>query len=176
MLDAEWDFISAALPRLLTGDNDRLQTVCDQLYQFSISQADGMTGCGSHEQAEARALAANNKERAGWQAYRAGYTYYLRNQPAEVLACAARAAEHWQDSTPSQQSDCHPTARAWIQTTKRLPRRYHRLPRSVEIYRSISPESDDVAIALNDLAGAESINKDYPAAERDYREALRIAR
>ena len=33
-LDAEWDFISAALPRLLTGDNDRLQTVCDQLYSF----------------------------------------------------------------------------------------------------------------------------------------------
>ena len=34
MLDAEWDFVSAALPRLLTGDNDRLQTVCDQLYYF----------------------------------------------------------------------------------------------------------------------------------------------
>ena len=33
-LDAEWDFISAALPRLLTGDNDRLQTVCDQLDYF----------------------------------------------------------------------------------------------------------------------------------------------
>lgn len=34
MLDAEWDFISAALPRLLTGDNDRLQTICDQLEKF----------------------------------------------------------------------------------------------------------------------------------------------
>jgi hypothetical protein len=34
VLDAEWDFISAALPRLLTGDNDRLQTVCDQLNKF----------------------------------------------------------------------------------------------------------------------------------------------
>ncbi len=34
MLDAEWDFISAALPRLLTGDNDRLQTVCSQLDHF----------------------------------------------------------------------------------------------------------------------------------------------
>ncbi|MBL0345236.1 hypothetical protein [Candidatus Villigracilis affinis] len=47
MLDAEWDFISAALPRLLTGDNDRLQTVCDQLNQFLHLQAGGMTGCGS---------------------------------------------------------------------------------------------------------------------------------
>ncbi len=34
ILDAEWDFISAALPRLLTGGNDRLQTVCNQLNQF----------------------------------------------------------------------------------------------------------------------------------------------
>ena len=33
-LDAEWDFLSAALPRLLTGDNDRLQTVFDQLFLF----------------------------------------------------------------------------------------------------------------------------------------------
>ena len=31
-------------------------------------------------------------------------------------------------------------------------------------------------LTLNDLAGAEQLNKDYPAAERDYREALRIAK
>ena len=30
----------------------------------------------------------------------AGWIIHLRNQPAEVLACAARAAEHWQNSTP----------------------------------------------------------------------------
>ncbi len=53
-----------------------------------------------YEQAEARALAADDKEHAGWRAYHAGWAYYLRNQPAEVLACAARAAEHWQNSTP----------------------------------------------------------------------------
>lgn len=29
---------------------------------------------------------------------------------------------------------------------------------------------------LNDLGGAERANKDYPASERDYREALRIAK
>ncbi|MBL0345237.1 tetratricopeptide repeat protein [Candidatus Villigracilis affinis] len=47
---------------------------------------------------------------------------------------------------------------------------------ALEIDRSISPESDDVAITLNDLADVEKMNKDYPAAERDYREALRIAK
>ena len=46
----------------------------------------------------------------------------------------------------------------------------------MEIYRSISPESDDVSLALNDLASAEAANRDYDAAERDLREGLRISR
>jgi tetratricopeptide (TPR) repeat protein len=46
----------------------------------------------------------------------------------------------------------------------------------VEIHRSISPESNDVAITLSRLAAAESLNEDNPAAERDFREALRIAK
>ncbi len=71
-LDAEWDFISAALPRLLTGDNDRLQTVCDQLYQFLDFTGRWDDVLWLSEQAEARALAANDKENAGWRAYRAG--------------------------------------------------------------------------------------------------------
>ena len=110
MLDAEWDFISAALPRLLTGDNNRLQTVCDQLTFFLNFTGRWDEWLWLSEQAEARALAADDKENAGWQAYRAGYAYYLRNQPAEVLACATRAAEHWQDSTPYNKA-CHSTAR-----------------------------------------------------------------
>ncbi len=80
-LDAEWDFISAALPRLLTGDNDRLQTVCDQLYkflEFTGRWDDWMWLC---EQAETRALAVDDKENAGWRAFQAGMIYYSRNQP-----------------------------------------------------------------------------------------------
>jgi tetratricopeptide (TPR) repeat protein len=47
---------------------------------------------------------------------------------------------------------------------------------SLAIYRSISSDSDDVGIMLNALAAAERANNDYPAAERDYREGLRISR
>ncbi len=129
-LDAEWDFISAALPRLLTGDNDRLQTVCDQLFNFSNFTGRWDELIWLSEQAEARALAADDKENAGWRAYRAGWTYYLRNQPAEVLACAARAAEHWQDSTPRNKAACHPPARNRSPTEQRLSCRHRRLPRS----------------------------------------------
>jgi tetratricopeptide (TPR) repeat protein len=42
--------------------------------------------------------------------------------------------------------------------------------------RSLSAESADVANALNDLANAEADAGDLAAAERDYREALRVAR
>jgi tetratricopeptide (TPR) repeat protein len=46
---------------------------------------------------------------------------------------------------------------------------------AVELDRTLSPESRDVAIALNDLAEAERLSGELDDAERDYREALRIA-
>ncbi|MBI5842172.1 MAG: tetratricopeptide repeat protein [Chloroflexi bacterium] len=176
MLDAEWNFISAALPRLLTSDNDRLQVVCGQLFQFL-----GFTGRWDDrlwlfEQAETRALAVDDKEEAGWRAYNTGYTYYLRNQPAEVLACAARAIKHWQDSTPRNKAIAIQLRGHGHRLNKDYPAAIVAYREVVEIDRSISPESNDVVIDLNDLADAERMNKDYAAAERDYRESLRVAK
>lgn len=176
MLDAEWDFISAALPRLLTGDNDRLQTVCDQLDQFLDFTGRWDNLLWLHEQAEARALAANDKEDAGWGAYRAGWVYQLRNQPTAVLVCAARASEYWQDSTPRSKAMAIRLRGHGHKQEKNYPASVIAYREALEIDRSISPESLDVAIALNDLAEAERLNKDFPAAERDYREALRIVK
>jgi nucleoside phosphorylase/tetratricopeptide (TPR) repeat protein len=176
MLDAEWDFISAALPRLLTGDNDRLQTVCDQLLQFLNFTGRWDDSLWLFEQAEARALAVDDKESAGYQAYRAGAIYSLRNQPAEVLACATRAAEHWQDSTPRNKAVALNLRGHGHQLEKDYPAAIDAFRKALEIFRSISPESDDVAIALSDLAAVEESNEDYPAAERDVQEALRIDR
>lgn len=175
-LDAEWEFISAALPRLLTGDNDRLQMICNQLPQFFDFTGRWDERLWFYEQAEARALTAEDKENAGWQAYRAGYTYYLRNQPAAVLACAARASEHWQDSTPFNKANAIRLRGIGHNLNKDYPAAIAADREALEIYRSISPERRDVSIALDDLASAEKANNDYPAAERDYREALRIAK
>ncbi len=176
MLEAEWDFISAALPRLLTGDNDRLQTICDQLVQFLNFTGRWDEWLWLHEQAEARAIAADNKENAGWQAYRAGFVYHLHNQPAEVLACAARASEHWDDSVTSNKAIAVQLRGLGHKMNKDYPAAITAYREAVEMFRSISPESVEVSTVLNSLAGAEQKNKDYPAAERDYREALRIAK
>ncbi len=176
MLGTEWEFVSAALPRLLTGDNDRLQTVCAQLFQFLHFTGKWDDALWLFERAEACTLATDDKENAGWQAYRAGWAYYLRNQPAEVLACATRAAEHWKDSTPRLKSVAIKLRGIGHNLNKDYLAAIAAHREALEIRRSISPESEDVAHALNDLASAEHLNKDYPAAEREYREALRVAK
>jgi tetratricopeptide (TPR) repeat protein len=176
MLEAEWDFVSAALPRLLTGDNDRLQTVCDQLFQFL-----GFTGRWDDriwlfEQAEERALAANDKENAGLRAYNAGYTYYIRNQPGEVLVYSARAAEHLQDSTPINKARAIQLRGGGYELQKNYSSAITAYREALQILHSIPPEDEVISIVLNDLARAELNNNDYISAERDYREALRIAK
>jgi hypothetical protein len=65
ILDTEWDFISAALPRLLRGDNNRLQTVCSQTNEFLNFAGKWDELLWVSEKAEACALAADNKEDAG---------------------------------------------------------------------------------------------------------------
>jgi len=176
ILDTEWDFVSAALPRLVMGDNYRLQTVCSHLMDFLNFTGRWDDRIWLYEQAEARALAADDKENAGWRAYNAGFTYALRNQPANVLACAARAAEHWHDSTPRQKSIAIKLRGLGHQLNKEYPAAIADHREVLNIRHSISPEGEDVAVSLNDLAEAERANKDYPTAERNYRESIRIAK
>lgn len=174
-LDTEWDFIAAALPRLLTGDNERLQMVCHNLFQFLNYTGRWDNWLWLSEQAETRAIAANDKENAGWLAIRTAVTYGVRNQPAEMVACTARASEHWQNSSPSNKGMAINLRGLGHKLNKDYSSAIDAFSELVENYRSISPESADVYFAMNDLANAERKNKDYLAAERDYREALRIA-
>lgn len=176
MLDAEWDFVFAALSRLLMGDNDRLQTFCDKLVFFLDFTGRWDEAIWLFEQAEKRAIAFADKENAGWKAYRAGYLYDLRHQPAVVLACAKRAAEHWQDSIPRNKAVAIVLRAIGHELGKDYPAAIAAYHETLDTFRSISPESSDVATTLNSLAGAKLLNKDDTAAERDYREALRIAK
>ena len=142
---------------------------------FWISRADGTTGCGSLPKLK-RALADDDKENAGWRAYWAGWVYQLRSQPAEVLICAARAAEHWQDSTPRNKATAIRLRGIGHSLDQDYPAAITAYREALEIYRNISPESNDVAVTLSSLAGTEQTNKDYSAAERDLREALDISK
>jgi tetratricopeptide (TPR) repeat protein len=175
-LDSEWDFISAALPRLQAGDNARLQAACNQLYEFLQFTGKWNDLLWLSEQAEVRAVAADDKENAGWRAHQAGVAYHLRSQATEVLACASRAAKHWQDSTPYNKAVAIHLRGLGHELGEDYSAAIAAYHETLEIWRSISPESSTVAIALSSLADAESTNKDYLAAERNYREALRISK
>ena len=175
-LDAEWAFIFAALPRLLTGDNDWLQTVCRQLTFFLDFTGRWDEAIWLHEKAEAISLSADEKEHAGWRAYHAGMIFYKRKQTDQVLACAQRATEHWQESTSRNKATAIRLRGLGHSLIEDYPAAITAYREALEIYRSAAPESIEVTIVLNDLAVAEKANKGYPAAERDYREALRIAK
>jgi tetratricopeptide (TPR) repeat protein len=176
ILDAEWELVAAALPRFLTGPNDRLQTVCNQLTSFLDFTGRWDDQLWLSTQAEAQALSANDKENAGWRSYYAGFTYYLQNQPAEVLTYADRAAEYWKDSTPRNKAVAVQLRGLGHKLRKEYPAAIAAYREAWNIHRSISLESGPVVSVLNDLAEVERINIDYPAAERDYKEALRIAK
>ena len=174
-LDAEWDFISAALPRLLTGNNDRLQTMCEQLYQFLIFTGRWDDLLWISIEAEARAVNANDKLNAGLRAFDAGNTYFSRNQPTEVLAYAARAAEHWQDSTPKRKAAVIRLRGHGHKLSKEYSAAIAAYREVLDILRNLSPESKGgIASALHDIAITEQAIKNYDIAEHDYRTALNI--
>jgi hypothetical protein len=96
VLDAAWPTVAPALPLFLAGPNDRLQTVCGALPHFLDFTGRWDEWLSLSQQAEAKALAAGDHDEAGWRAFQAGWVHYLRRQVDRVLACADRAAAHWQ--------------------------------------------------------------------------------
>ena len=185
VLDAAWPSVAPALPRFLAGPNDRLQTVCDALHAFLNFTGRWDEWLALEQQGEAKAVAAGHHNNAGWRVRQVGWVHYLRGQADAVLACADRAAAHWEKAFPrGKGAQAGARERA---TALQLRGLGHRLKKDypaaiaayrevVELFRSLSAESADVALALNSLASAECDSGDFAAAERDYREALRVAR
>ncbi len=178
VLDAAWTTVSPALPLFVAGEKKRLLTVCDALDDFLNFTGRWDELLSLSQQSEVKAVSAKDYNNAGWRAYSAGWAHILRQEADAVLACADRAATHWL------------TAKAGIRESALVIRlRGHGLrlkkdyPAAIIAYSevlalhcSLSAESADVANALNDIAVVKMSSGNYEAAERDYREALRIAR
>ncbi len=184
VLDAAWPSVAPALPLLLAGPNERLQEVCNALVDYLHFTGRWDEWLALSQQAEARAVAAGDHRNAGWRAYQVGMLNHLRRQSGTVLACADRAAAHWQQVFPPGnpvQAGIRERATAihlrglGRQLQQDYPASIAAFREVVELHRSMSAESADVALALNDLADAERLSSDLNAAERDFREALRIA-
>ena len=176
-LEAAWPAVAAAVPRFLVGPNDRLQIVCDALKHFLNFTGRWDERLGLFLDAQRRAVGSNDFFNAGWRAYEAGYIHALRGQATEALACAERAEAHWQTAKVGDRE------RAIVlrlrghgyNLAKDYPAAIAALRESLELDRALEHESVDVAIGLNTLASAEKASGDHTAADRDFREALRIA-
>jgi tetratricopeptide (TPR) repeat protein len=177
VLNAAWPTVTAALPRFLTRPNAKFKTVCTALRDFLDFTGRWDEWLALSRDAEAKAVAAEDFWNAGWRAYDVGWVYFLRGQSAEVLVCADRAEAHWceaQAGTPRRA----PAIRLrgiGHRLAGDYPAAIAAYREAVELLRTLSPESKDVAIGLNSVAGVEQLSGDLDAAERDYREALRIA-
>lgn len=178
-LETEWPVIDAALPLFLQGKNARLQRVCDALNDFLNFSGRWDERLILSQQAEDKALAAGDFNNAGWRAYQAGYIYALLGQTSNVMACATHCTTHW-EKTPIAGASERAAAINLRGLGYMLEEDY---PEAIEAYqevliidKAINPESQGVSASLNDLAAVKYLQGDYAAAERDYIEALRIAK
>ena len=129
------------------------------------------------EKAETHALAAGDYESAAWRAYQTGFIHFKRQEGDAVLVCAARAADHL------NQKQADAKLRAFVirlrglghSLKKDYPAAIIALHEAIDLLRSLAAESEEVSICLSDLADAERLSGDLAAAERHYREALRMA-
>lgn len=178
-LEKAWPKIDAALPQFSTGTNEQLQAVCDKLWTFLNFTNRCDEWFALSERAERRALASEDFLHAGWRAYDTGCVHRRRGNPSETIASADRAADHWDKAQGSG-----PRERAFV---ARLRGHGHRLgenyqaaiieyQEAVTQWRSLETVSKDLADGLRSLAEAQRLSGDLEAAEKNFREALQIAK
>ncbi|MFZ1220416.1 MAG: tetratricopeptide repeat protein [Chthoniobacterales bacterium] len=178
VLDAAWHSVAPALPLFLAGPNPRLQTVCDALTDFLEFTGRWDEWLSLSRRAEARAVAAGDHAKAGWRAKDAAYAHFLRQEADGVLAYADRMAEHWREAEVGASE--HATAIRFrglaYQLKKDYPVAIVAYRQALDLHRSVSAESVEVAIDLNSIGVAEQLGGNFAAADLAYRDALQVAR
>jgi tetratricopeptide (TPR) repeat protein len=177
-LEAAWPQLAAALPVLIAGDDRSLQTVCGALGTFLHFSGRWDDLLFLYAEAEARADRAGDFKNAGWRACDAGFCHFLRDQPAEVLACADRAAAYWQavGADTGERAEAIRLRGLGHKLARDYPAAVNALREALDLRRSLSPRSLPVANALNSLAGVLHESGQLDEAEPLYREALAIAK
>lgn len=176
-LEAAWPNIAPALPIFLAGDNTRLQTVCDAFQYFFRFRGQWDEWLVLCEKAEARALAAADYLSAGWRAYNVGCIFDQRRQANEVIKCAERADFHWKKANvASEKAAAKELLGHGYQLNEQYAEAISAYQEALELRRSISPESANVAMAIINDASRLILSGQATAAKEYFMEALRIVR
>lgn len=177
-LEAAWPSIAPAIAMFVAGDNARLQTVCAALAHFLNFQGREDEQLALSEKAEARAVDAADLDNAGNYAFISGYIYSMRGQADAVLSCANRAAAHWATANAGARGRALATRLSGLghQLKEEYPAAIAAFQLSLDLFRNLDTERDNVTVVLNDIANVERCSGNYDAAETHFREALRVAR
>ena len=177
VLDATWHTVVPALSLFLAGPNLRLQTVCTALFNFLEFTGRWDECLFLSQQAETKAVASRQSPPRRL----VGLSRRLVSLSAPAGGRGAGVCRPG-DSALGDREGRRPRARlfhtlAWPghQLNSDYPAAIAAYRNSLELNRSVSAESFDVAIDLCNLAIAERLSGDFAATERDLREALRIA-
>jgi tetratricopeptide (TPR) repeat protein len=178
ILEAQWPAIAAALPILVQGDNARLQNLCGAINKFLEFSGRWDEWLSLSQQGEERAMVASDFKNAGWRAFLAGTVYSLRLQSEETVKCADRCELYWQKSRSGarEQAIAVGLRGRGYHLNENYPMAIEAFKKALELDRTLASESEDVVADLIDLGSAENLSGDFASAEREYREALRIAK
>jgi tetratricopeptide (TPR) repeat protein len=178
LLEAEWPALSAALPRLIQGDNTRLQALCTAIDDFLEFSGRWDEQILLNQQAEEKALGANDLANAGWGAYRLSWNYYHHGRTTEVRSCAERAVAQWEEGKAGARERAYGIRMRGIadELEGNYPAAIEAYQDALTLWRNLTAESAEVTIGLSDLAKAKRKSGDYDGAGRDLGEALRIAK
>jgi tetratricopeptide (TPR) repeat protein len=177
VLEAQWPLLSAAIPWLVKGENERLQTFCNALRFFLEFSGRWDDWQSLEAQGEQKAVASNDLPSAGWRAFQGGWVSMLRHETAQVLLAADRAEAHWRNSGEGSVMANALRLRGFGRKFENdTPAAFEAFQKALDLFRQVDAESDDVGNVLNDLAGLQRGSGALAEAEKNYLESLRIAR
>ncbi len=175
-LEAEWPNISAALQQFLQSDLRRLKDISYSLGTFLGANGHWDERLWLSLEAEKLAVAANDYVGAGWQAYSASVVYFRRGQIVKLKDCIERVDEYWAAANAREKA-YGLRLHGWLhRLEKEYPEAVAAYDKALDLVRVGSQERLDVVFMLNSLGHVRRDSGDYDAAERDYREALDVAR
>lgn len=176
LLEEAWPMIEAALLLL---DYDKLQIVCDALSDFLSYTGRWDENIALIRLAEDKAVAECDFWKAGWRACQeAGLMFHRRNAEG-VNAAADRATGYWEKINPSNYELGILSRRRGMayELMEDYPAALDCYRKTLELWRQLPARSGDIIPrVLNDIANTERLMGNFESAERNYEEALRIAK
>jgi len=178
LLEKTWGILQPALRRMLLHENEIIQSACDSILWFLEYSGREDELRSLYRDAEIKALENYDYVSAGRRAQGLGSSYINLRDADKAFACAERASTHWQKASIGVREKA---------LVEKLHGDVHRLKgrfstaklqysNALQLFRTISQNSNDVSAALHSLADVERESGEYDSAKKYFQEALSIAK